>query len=94
MSAFVCPSNTEIKQSNNTSNQTRKSIDYQDSISRTLSTGVKRIQDEGVSNIDRKLFTFKPKLNPKTKLLTSKILSFYERQNLHSKKQLETVIKQ
>jgi hypothetical protein len=34
-------------------------------------------------------FTFKPKLNPKSQVLAKNILDFYERQNLHSKKQLE-----
>ena len=41
--------------------------------------------------LDRNLFTFKPKLNPKTQLLASNLLSFNERQNLHLKKHFEMV---
>ena len=39
--------------------------------------------------IDTNLFTFKPKLNPKSIVLAKNVLDFYERQNQHSKKQLE-----
>jgi hypothetical protein len=38
--------------------------------------------------IDSNLFTFKPKLNPKSLEIAQNILNFYERQDLHSKKQL------
>ena len=41
--------------------------------------------------IDRNLFTFQPKINPKSSLMTQNLLNFYERQNLHFKKQLEIV---
>ena len=41
--------------------------------------------------LDKELFTFKPKLNPKSTLLAQNLISFYERQNLHSRKQLEMV---
>lgn len=43
--------------------------------------------------LDKKLFTFKPKLNKKSTLLTQNLISFYERQNLHTRKQLELVNK-
>jgi len=43
--------------------------------------------------LDKNLFTFKPKLNPKSHLLAQNLISFYERQNLHSRKQLEMVSK-
>ena len=43
--------------------------------------------------LDKSLFTFKPKLNPKSHLLAQNLISFYERQNLHSRKQLEMVSK-
>ena len=41
--------------------------------------------------LDKELFTFKPKLNRKSTLLAQNLISFYERQNLHSRKQLELV---
>ena len=41
--------------------------------------------------VDRTLFTFKPKLNPKSKVLAENFLNFYERQNIHTQKQLEMV---
>lgn len=80
MSTFVCLNNDL-----NPTNERKKSTDSQD-LNRLQSS--KRIQDELDSNIDRNVFTFKPQLNPKTQLLASNILSFYERQNLHAKKQL------
>ena len=42
---------------------------------------------------DKTLFTFKPKLNPKSNLIAQKFLNFYERQNIHTQKQLEIVRK-
>jgi hypothetical protein len=42
-------------------------------------------------NLDPNLFTFKPKLTPKTELLTQNIMNFYERQNQHLKKQSDLV---
>lgn len=45
-------------------------------------------------HLDEKLFTFKPKLNPKSTLLASQVqTSFLERQNSHSQKQLEVLKK-
>ncbi len=43
-------------------------------------------------NLDKNLFTFKPKLNAKTNLIAQNFLNFYERQSLHTQKQLEQVI--
>lgn len=43
------------------------------------------------SNFDKNLFTFKPKLNPKSNMIAQNFLSFYERQNIHTQKQLEIV---
>ena len=42
-------------------------------------------------NLDPNLFTFKPKLTPKTELLTQNLMNFYERQNQHLKKQSDMV---
>ena len=42
-------------------------------------------------NYDKNLFTFKPKLNPKSALIAQNFLNFYERQNIHTQKQLEMV---
>ena len=42
-------------------------------------------------NLDPNLFTFKPKLTPKTELLTQNLMNFYERQNQHLKKQSDLV---
>jgi hypothetical protein len=41
--------------------------------------------------LNRNLFTFKPKLNPKSEQLTQNIEGFYERQNKHIKKQHDLV---
>jgi hypothetical protein len=65
-------------------------------VSLRLTSSSRRFRDELDLNLNRKLldpnlFTFKPKLNPKTQMLTSNLLSFYERQNLHTRKQLEMV---
>ncbi len=42
---------------------------------------------------DKTLFTFKPKLNPKSNVIAQKFLNFYERQNIHTQKQLEIVMR-
>jgi hypothetical protein len=41
--------------------------------------------------LDKTLFTFKPKLNPKSELLTQNIINFHERQSKHLKKQQDLV---
>lgn len=50
-------------------------------------------QQQHIQNdkLDRNLFTFKPKLNPKSEQLTQNIEGFHERQNKHLKKQLDLV---
>ena len=42
-------------------------------------------------NLDPNLFTFKPKLNPNTELLTRNLINFYERQQQHIRKQIDLV---
>lgn len=61
----------------------------------TKDTSIQQSQSMNLinANLDPNLFTFKPKLNPKTELLTQNIAGFYERQNLHIKKQLDLVSK-
>lgn len=44
-----------------------------------------------MADLDKELFTFKPKLNRKSTLIAQNILGFYERQNRHCQKQLELV---
>ncbi len=48
-------------------------------------------KQNGQTEIDRTLFTFKPKLNPKSALIAQNFINFYERQNLATRKQLEMV---
>lgn len=43
------------------------------------------------NELDKELFTFKPKLNRKSSILAQNIIGFYERQNKHCQKQLELV---
>jgi hypothetical protein len=43
------------------------------------------------NNLDKNLFTFKPKLNPKSNMIAQNFSSFLERQSLHSTKRLELV---
>ena len=66
-------------------NEINKNSDLNESIKNRSS---KRYREQ----LDRNLFTFKPKLNPKTHLLASNLLSFDERQSLHLKKQFEMVL--
>jgi hypothetical protein len=47
--------------------------------------------NNNTKNMDKTLFTFKPKLNAKSNQIAQNLLNFYERQNLHSQKQLEIV---
>lgn len=67
--------------------------DNRSSTSRSRCTSAKSAKS-AKSNIDRALFTFKPKINHKSKLLAENsdlVLNFYERQNIHTQKQLEIV---
>jgi len=43
--------------------------------------------------LDKNIFTYKPKINAKSNMLAQNFLNFYERQNLHTQKQLEIVRK-
>jgi hypothetical protein len=58
--------------------------------SRSSEAIVKNEREHNIK-LDKNLFTFKPKLNKKSTLLTQNLISFYERQNLHTRKQLELV---
>jgi hypothetical protein len=58
-------------------------------ISTTLENNSTSSGRKELGSINSNTFTFKPKLNPKSQVLAKNILDFYERQNLHSKKQLE-----
>ena len=54
---------------------------------------IDRDQSKSAKMFDKSMFTFKPKLNPKSNLLAQNFLNFYERQNIHTQKQLEIVSK-
>lgn len=64
--------------------------DNRSSTSRSRCTSAKSAKS-AKSNIDRTLLTFKPKISHKSKLLAENFLNFYERQNVHTQKQLEIV---
>lgn len=44
---------------------------------------------ENLPPIDSSLFTFRPKLNPKSLMIAENLLDFYERQNIYNKNKLE-----
>lgn len=48
-------------------------------------------QSKNSNHFNQSLFTFKPKMNAKSNLIAQKLLSFTERQDLHTQKQIKLV---
>jgi len=54
---------------------------------------VVKLDLDSLKDISSTDLTFKPKLNPKSNVIAQKFLNFYERQNIHTQKQLEIVMR-
>jgi hypothetical protein len=48
-------------------------------------------QSNNLNHLNQNLFTFKPKMNAKSNLIAQKLLSFAERQDQHTRKQMKLV---